>query len=898
MIKVQDWTASIPEEEKHIAYVGENMTEQREFLLCGEGWEKYKNWSFHLDMAFDPTSITTRDCRQVVQTTVNNVKHTEEVNVTEDSVTTKETYTVCDEEVLNYDLTDVASLDKWVEENGIRLTWTVLRQHTLLPGKLRATIRAVGEDRQTIKKSAMMVFEVEPSVEATPAAMPPVSQFEQMEAEMDALRQLGVEAAESAMASSVSAASAAQGAVQAQQAAAEAAESAMAGSVSAVSAAQGAVQAQQAAAEAQQAAAQHAEQAEEHRATASAEANAAVTACADAKRQAQAAEASRIAAAGAVSKCSEYVLRVEESAEEVAAAQEQIAEMWEQMSGMAGGDGQANIEGTDIEQTCIRFAGLLYGTDKAESFLFFTDPHLAGPSPNEERMLHYLNALKTYYNATPTTFALCGGDWLNDTEPYQTDEDACYKLGRVVAWMNANFDRWYTAIGNHEDNTPFGIDGEGGGQGTNAGLSNATIRNILLPMEENLYYSFDGAHSKCYVLNTSDFTYENDQTMTAYRWEQIAWLAERLKGDDADNSFITMHAGFTPYGAASESEWVLSAMATNVLKLCEAYNKGTAITLGGVSYDFTGCTGCMRFILSGHSHVANVAETHNGIPVIGTYNLEYYMREGVDKPTFDLCLADYDAGVLHMVRVGKGGDRSVTMAVRGGLTYTNLADPDSADWRNGYFLDPSETGTADPVEITGDTKERAVVTNYIPVKQYDILRIKGFDFNATADSFSPTLRFYDGDKKSVASQITAETSAGKSWGLPASAMPDENGVMTFTVFESSETGAQLDSYATRMQYVRVSALRSGSVDDVIVTVNEPIDGDTLITFTTPTGTYQAEDGMTWGEWIASEYNVDGYILNNGWVEDGDGGFIYDAADGGQPETADLAIIAGHTYIYD
>ena len=122
MIKVQDWTASIPEEEKHIAYVGENMTEQREFLLCGEGWEKYKNWSFHLDMAFDSTSITTRDCRQVVQTTVNNVKHTEEVNVTEDSVTTKETYTVCDEEVLNYDLTDVASLDKWVEENGIDLT--------------------------------------------------------------------------------------------------------------------------------------------------------------------------------------------------------------------------------------------------------------------------------------------------------------------------------------------------------------------------------------------------------------------------------------------------------------------------------------------------------------------------------------------------------------------------------------------------------------------------------------------------------------------------------------------------------------------------------------------------------------------------------------------------------
>ena len=245
MIKVQDWIASIPEEDKHIAYVGEGMTEQREFLLCGKEWEKYQTWGFHLDMAFDATSITTRDCRQVVQTTVNNVKHTEEASVTQDAVTTKETYTVCDEEVLAYDLTDVASLDKRVEADGIHLTWTVLRQHALLPGKLRATIRAVGENPQCIKKSAMMVFEVDPTVAATPAAMPAVSQFEQMEIEMDNLRQRTVEAAEEAMRNAATAASASLGAAQAQQDAAAAAESAEDSAVSAALSAQGAVQAQQ-----------------------------------------------------------------------------------------------------------------------------------------------------------------------------------------------------------------------------------------------------------------------------------------------------------------------------------------------------------------------------------------------------------------------------------------------------------------------------------------------------------------------------------------------------------------------------------------------------------------------------------------------------------------------------
>ena len=33
MIKVQDWIATIPDEDKHIAYVGEGNSEQLTFLL-------------------------------------------------------------------------------------------------------------------------------------------------------------------------------------------------------------------------------------------------------------------------------------------------------------------------------------------------------------------------------------------------------------------------------------------------------------------------------------------------------------------------------------------------------------------------------------------------------------------------------------------------------------------------------------------------------------------------------------------------------------------------------------------------------------------------------------------------------------------------------------------------
>ena len=68
MIIIQDWVAAIPAEEKHIAYVGEGMAETRTFFVTGTDWERYKEWSFHLDLAFDLSSVTAVDRRQVEQT--------------------------------------------------------------------------------------------------------------------------------------------------------------------------------------------------------------------------------------------------------------------------------------------------------------------------------------------------------------------------------------------------------------------------------------------------------------------------------------------------------------------------------------------------------------------------------------------------------------------------------------------------------------------------------------------------------------------------------------------------------------------------------------------------------------------------------------------------------------
>lgn len=808
------------------------------------------------------------------------------------------------------------------------------------------------------------------------------------------------------------------------------------------------------------------------------------------------------------------------------AAREDIEQLKQQGGGESGGstDAQVKIEGTDIEETCIRFSSKLYDTDKAESFLFFSDPHLATATNFENRLNKYISTVKTYYDATPTSFVLNGGDTIHEET---TAENACYRLGMVDARMRANFDRYYPAVGNHDMNE------------TGDSFTNATIRNLMLNCEDKLYYSFDGSHSKCYVLNSNDMsdTALAEMQMTDYYWEQLDWLADKLKTDDADNTFLLYHVGYTQYGNVGDKGYQPSAFTVNTLKLCEAYNNSGTVTLNGKDYNFAECKGCVRFILTGHMH-KDIVETHNGIPVIAIN----YMRKLETTPTFDLCLADYDNEVLHMVRVGDGGDNSIVMGTRGftgevfnvslNLTnvtansavvnvregdsytntltipdlytlssvvvtmggvdvtstaygggqisiasvtgdivvtatatyddtsnlpgdavYTNLADPTSTDWSNnakhssyGAFvsgdgvltnfipvkaydrlrfygfdtetnfngqapmisfydenknyiessnrkLDTASKGTSDGVPTSAVVDENGVftytvltymdgrqlygnkylqaryvrinamptvpvneiaitvnehiftpesrganladpasadwyvdarlamtgpvdgvytdqlacgcangqctVTNFIPLVKNEVLRVKGFDWDTNTCGISPAIFFYDENKTFVTEVITKTASYGKSDGLVAGSI-DENGVLTYTAYWRADTNAQYTYKDTceRAKYIRISALRTVPEDEIVITVNEPI-GVTLITFTMPNGAEcQAEDGMTWGEWIASKYNTSGYVLQNGYVSDPIGQGIYDYADGGHAETADSIIIAGHHYIYD
>ncbi len=298
-------------------------------------------------------------------------------------------------------------------------------------------------------------------------------------------------------------------------------------------------------------------------------------------------------------------------------------------------------EGTAMGEKCAGFSALMNGTDKVESFVFFTDPHLAQGEGYEPQLQTYLETIRNYYRGIPASFVVCGGDWIGNSD---TRSEACFKLGYIDRLVRGQFDRFYPVVGNHDTNYQ-GVDVEGG-QAYSGTLSNETVRNLLMREEDKLYYAFDGAHTRFYVLDTGSDWVED---MTDYRWEQIAWLAQCLKTDDAACSALVLHIGYDGNGTQPP-------FSAHVTALCGAYNNRTAITLNGTDYDFSGCSGLVKFALCGHIHADRVLVA-NGIPMVATTDT----RAG-GTASFDMCLVDYKGGVLHMVRVGSGSDRTVTLA--------------------------------------------------------------------------------------------------------------------------------------------------------------------------------------------------------------------------------------------
>lgn len=168
--------------------------------------------------------------------------------------------------------------------------------------------------------------------------------------------------------------------------------------------------------------------------------------------------------------------------------------------------------------------------------------------------------------------------------------------------------------------------------------------------------------------------------------------------------------------------------------------------------------------------------------------------------TYTVKYEDADGNVITIGTIAQAG------------VATNLADPASADWKPNYRLNSS--GALVTTAVHGDG---GAVTNFIPCKPGDVIRVKGLDIahyyaNTEGQTGRTTAYFYAEDKSTIiAKNVPAD---GNGWVLA-------DDVWTYTV-GTSLTAVSGDNSAIR--YARLTGIYYDgyTADDVIITVNEEI----------------------------------------------------------------------------
>lgn len=326
---------------------------------------------------------------------------------------------------------------------------------------------------------------------------------------------------------------------------------------------------------------------------------------------------------------------------------------------------------TDFVTKCTEFNSFFYGDDVVqnqtassdyESFLFFTDPHLLLDSGWENQCYEMISQIQKYYNSTPTSFCLCGGDWIGKND---LPSVACYKIGYVTGFMHEMFDNCYLLVGNHDtnyqgkatsDSPIYGVDT----WTATTALSVQSVSNLMY-YGRNAYYTFDGKNTRFYCFDSRRDD-KNLSTIDNYLQSQVIWFARELEKDGSEHIALAIHILYRSWSNGVGQN--LTPFSDYLLTIAEAYNSRsqTVIVNGTIlvdednnPIDYSQKTGRVEFLIAGHTHADGNEDLYlHGIPCIITT----WVRASSTVATFDLCYVDYINRVFKTVRVGSGSNRT------------------------------------------------------------------------------------------------------------------------------------------------------------------------------------------------------------------------------------------------
>ncbi len=281
------------------------------------------------------------------------------------------------------------------------------------------------------------------------------------------------------------------------------------------------------------------------------------------------------------------------------------------------------------------------GKVEGDFYLFFTDPHI-GPVTEDGEIapIHWegLSDFGNLYEMSRASFAICGGDWLNDTN---NKKGAMNLLSEVRTNMTKIFGKnSYLVVGNHDYNYQYRT-GDGVIGASKYKLTPSEIAKAWNMENGKPYYSFNSNASRYYVFD-SGIEWGHD-TCDDYDNEQLKWYIQSLDANDDAHIVLVTH-GILP-------------VSTEAARIAAAYDAGETYEFDGKVYDFSKKTGMVEYMIAGHEHGDRIGEL-SGIPYVLTTAYNLYAN------TVDFVFADYTDRQLYLIRVGDGESRTIDLIAK------------------------------------------------------------------------------------------------------------------------------------------------------------------------------------------------------------------------------------------
>ena len=283
---------------------------------------------------------------------------------------------------------------------------------------------------------------------------------------------------------------------------------------------------------------------------------------------------------------------------------------------------------------------------RKSAFLWYTDTHGVPKNSYSPALLRYL-----YENTAINKVNFGGG--IGDSAIESGSENGEKYLWD---WRQAvrGLPHHHSVVGNHDD----------GNATDNILRANYVYSYLMAPEECNdivrggdFYYYIDDVNERTRYIYL-DTAFEN----ILYDLAQQEWLMEVLISTPAGWHIIPIAHIWTTvdYDQVPPVATGFSYGGETAIYMFDAYNAREA--------EFADCLGRVEFCIGGHAHTDAVFRSSTGIPVIITEPDCIDSRSGItvksgtiDENAVSAVIADYDAGVVHVVRVGRGADMDVTL---------------------------------------------------------------------------------------------------------------------------------------------------------------------------------------------------------------------------------------------